>query len=121
MNKTELINKIAEQSALEPKIVEKVLNTFEDVVIKKLQNMEQVNLTGFVSFSARERSARKGVDPRNPSRIIDIPAVVVPKFKAGKTLKDALKKGKVEKKEDIIETPETQEVVLEKPQETEQE
>ncbi len=96
MNKTQLINTIAEQSNLEPKVVEKVLNTFENVITQKLQKMEQVNLTGFVSFSARERSARKGVDPRNPSQKIDIPAVIVPKFKAGKTLKDALKKSKTE-------------------------
>ncbi|MDO8582048.1 MAG: HU family DNA-binding protein, partial [bacterium] len=50
--------------------------------------------TGFGQFLARHRSARMGVNPQKPSEKMQIPAVIVAKFKAGKGLKDALK-GKV--------------------------
>jgi len=63
-------------------------------VIDQLQQGEDVTLAGFGSFSARERSARMGVNPQNPSERIQIPAVTVPKFKAGKNLKDSLKRKK---------------------------
>jgi len=48
-------------------------------------------LFGFGAFSARIRTARMGVNPKNPTERIHIPEVRVPKFKAGKTLKDSLK------------------------------
>ncbi len=92
MNKIELLNLIAEKSGVDHADVEKVMNTFEDVVIENLQQNKEVTLTGFGTWSAKFRSARMGVDPQNPSERIQIPAVTVPKFKAGKTLKDALKK-----------------------------
>ena len=52
---------------------------------------EEVVLTGFGAFSVKQRAARTGVNPQNPSEKIQIPAVKVPKFKSGKALKDALK------------------------------
>ena len=94
MNKIQLINLIAEKSELETKVVENVINFLEQTVIEKLKTGEEVSLHGFGVFSARERTARMGVNPRNPSEKIQIPAVTVPKFKAGKTLKDALKMNK---------------------------
>ena len=92
MNKPDLINAIANKSDLEKNTVEKLLQAFESVVIETLRSKEDVTLTGFGTFSAKTRHARMGVNPRNPSERIQIPEVVVPKFKAGKTLKDALKK-----------------------------
>ena len=91
MNKPELINLIAEKSGLEKSAVEKFLQTFETVVIENLKKGEDVTLAGFGTFSAKQRHARMGVNPQRPSEKIEIPAVVVPKFKAGKTLKDSLK------------------------------
>ncbi len=68
-----------------------MLDSFENITIETLQQGGEVTLTGFGTFSARVRSSRGGVNPQNPSERIQIPEVTVPKFKAGKALKDALK------------------------------
>ena len=93
MNKVELTEKISEKLGVTKKQVEDMLNAFEEVVIATLQQGVDVTLTGFGSFSAKRREARMGVNPKNPTEKIQIPAVTVPKFKAGKSLKDALKHG----------------------------
>lgn len=92
MNKAELIDKIAEKVGVDKKDVTKVMEGFEAVVVKSLQEGKEVTLTGFGTWLAKYRSARGGVNPQNPSERIQVPAVTVPKFRAGKTLKDALKK-----------------------------
>lgn len=92
MNKLELINLISEKSGVPKKQVEDTLDTFEKIIYETLNNGQEVTLTGFGTFSARLRSARLGVNPQKPEEKIQIPAVIVPKFKAGKALKDALKK-----------------------------
>ncbi|MBU0731562.1 HU family DNA-binding protein [Patescibacteria group bacterium] len=91
MNKADLINTISNKSSLSRKDVETVLDTFEETVMETIKSGDDVTLTGFGTFSARQRSARMGVNPQNPSEKIQIPAVTVPKFKAGKALKDYLK------------------------------
>jgi len=91
MKKFELINAISEKIQLDKKSVEKVLDTFEEITMATIKNGGEVVLTGFGAFSARQRKGREGVNPRNPSEKITIPSVLVPKFKAGKVLKDALK------------------------------
>ena len=92
MNKAQLIETIAIKAGVSKKEAEDVLQALEDLVIERLRDHKEVTLTGFGTFSARVRHARKGVNTQKPSERIDIPEVVVPKFKAGKTLKDALKK-----------------------------
>ncbi|RJQ34003.1 HU family DNA-binding protein [Candidatus Parcubacteria bacterium] len=92
MNKAQLVESIAIKAGVSKKEAEDVLQALEDLVIERLKDRKEVTLTGFGTFSARVRHARKGVNPQKPSERIDIPEVVVPKFKAGKTLKDALKK-----------------------------
>jgi DNA-binding protein HU-beta len=91
MNKTEFIAAIAESAAVEKTLVEKIFNLFEGTITQELKKGNEVSITGFGTFSAKQRAARVGVNPRNPSVKIQIAAVTVPKFKAGKTLKDALK------------------------------
>lgn len=91
MNKVALAEKIVEKTGLNKKNVEEMLETFEEVVTETLKSGEEVTLTGFGTFSAKIRTARMGVNPQNPSQRIQIPEVIVPKFKAGKALKDALK------------------------------
>ncbi len=91
MNKVILAENISRQTGLNKKEIEKVLDAFEDAVIDALKKGEEVTLTGFGTFSARTRSARMGVNPQKPSERIQIPQVIVPKFKSGKALKDALK------------------------------
>ncbi|OGY80060.1 MAG: hypothetical protein A3B74_05430 [Candidatus Kerfeldbacteria bacterium RIFCSPHIGHO2_02_FULL_42_14] len=91
MHKSDLIEALAERTGLSKKQVESFLEAFQVFVIEKLKAKEEITLTGFGTFSAKTRGSRMGVNPQNPSQKIQIPEVVVPKFKAGKALKDALK------------------------------
>lgn len=93
MNKAELSEKVASKVSLTKKQVEDVFEAMEEMIISTLKTGGEVTLTGFGTFSARVRSARMGVNPQKPSERIQIPQVTVPKFKAGKALKDALKVG----------------------------
>ena len=90
MKKAQLIEKIANKAGIGKKDVERVLDAFENVTIDALLEKDEITLTGFGTFSARFRSARMGVDPRNPKQKIQMPEMSVPKFKAGKALKDAV-------------------------------
>ncbi len=91
MNKAELANRIAARLNLPKKTAEDVVELFEEIITAELVAGGEVTIAGFGTFSARERAGRKGVNPQNPSETIDIPSVTVPKFKAGKALKDSLK------------------------------
>jgi DNA-binding protein HU-beta len=91
MNKVELSEAIANKVGLTKNQIVKILDVFEEVTTQELKKGQEVTLTGFGTFSARHRSARMGVNPQKPSEKIQIHAVTVPKFKAGKALKDALK------------------------------
>ena len=91
MNKAELISRISEKVGVSKKQAEDVIDAFEEITIETLKQKGEVTLTGFGTFVSKERSARAGVNPQNPSERIQVPAVTIPKFRAGKTLKDALK------------------------------
>ena len=92
MHKAELIEAVALKAGVGRKDAEAVMDALENLIIERLKMGKEVTMTGFGTFSARTRNARMGVNPQNPKERIEIPTVVVPKFKAGKTLKDALKK-----------------------------
>ena len=91
MNKADFAQALAEKLNVSKREGEDFLNAFVDVVTATLKSGGEVVLTGFGAFSVKARAARTGVNPQNPSQKINIPAVKVPKFKAGKALKDALK------------------------------
>jgi DNA-binding protein HU-beta len=91
MNKAELALKLSERLNVPKRSSEQFLETFEQLIMSALKEGQEVTIAGFGTFSARTRSARMGVNPRNPSQKIQVPEVRVPKFKAGKGLKDALK------------------------------
>ncbi|PIT86347.1 MAG: HU family DNA-binding protein [Candidatus Magasanikbacteria bacterium CG10_big_fil_rev_8_21_14_0_10_43_6] len=91
MNKAALAQAIADKVGASRKESEEMVNAFVRIVITELQKGETVNIAGFGQFSAKTRAGRIGVNPQNPTQKIQIPPVTVPKFKAGKALKDALK------------------------------
>jgi len=91
MNKAEFTQALADKAGTSKKDAETMLNAFVTVVTDTLKADDVVAITGFGAFSAKMRAARVGVNPQNPTQKINIPAVNVPKFKAGKGLKDALK------------------------------
>ncbi|PIP60350.1 integration host factor [Candidatus Uhrbacteria bacterium CG22_combo_CG10-13_8_21_14_all_47_17] len=92
MNKAELINTLSERVGITKKQAEDLVEGFVDTVTETLQKGGEVNIAGFGAFTAKTRAARMGVNPQKPTEKIHIPAVTVPKFKAGKGLKDALKR-----------------------------
>ncbi len=89
MNKTELVEAIAEKSQLTKKDSETALKAFIDVVTEALKNGDKIQLVGFGTFEVAERAARDGRNPQT-GEAMEIPAARVPKFKAGKSLKDAV-------------------------------
>ncbi|UTR14625.1 HU family DNA-binding protein [Salipaludibacillus sp. LMS25] len=90
MNKTELINAVAEKTDLSKKDATSAVDAVFDVITGSLQKSEKVQLIGFGNFEVRERAARKGRNPQTGEEI-EIPASNVPAFKPGKALKDAVK------------------------------
>jgi len=93
MNKAELVAVIAESSDLTNADAAKAVNAFIDTVTKVLSEGETVVLPGFGTFATSERAARTGRNPQT-GEAIEIKASTIPKFKAGKGLKDQVKAGK---------------------------
>ncbi len=91
MNKAELASRLADKLDISKKLAEDFIETFEEIVTRALVYGDEVTIAGFGTFSSRMRKGRIGVNPQNPSEKIEIPSVLVPKFKAGKALKDTLK------------------------------
>lgn len=87
MNKTELIEAMAKEASLSKKDATAALDAFTGVVSKELKKKGKVQLIGFGTFETAKRAARTGKNPQT-GEAIKIPATVVPKFKAGKGLKD---------------------------------
>ena len=92
MNKSELVEAIAQGSGVTKADANRVLDTFMMTVTDALKSGDQVVLPGFGSFSTGNRSARTGRNPQTGQEI-QIKASRVAKFKAGKTLKEAVQKG----------------------------
>lgn len=92
MNKVELAMKIADKCSLSKKQAGEVIEYLTAVITETIKGGGEVTIAGFGTFSAKKRAGRVGVNPQRPTEKIQIPPVTVPKFKAGKTLKDALKK-----------------------------
>lgn len=91
MNKQDLIDALANKMGTGKTEAEKALESFVAVVTDALKNGQEVNISGFGAFVVMARSARMGVNPQHPEQKIQIPATKVPKFRAGKGLKEAVR------------------------------
>ncbi len=89
MNKSELIDAIADHAALTKADAGKALDGMIAAIESALQSGDSVTLVGFGTFSVKERAARTGRNPKS-GETIQIAASKVPGFKAGKNLKDAM-------------------------------
>jgi DNA-binding protein HU-beta len=89
MSREELIAKAAADAGVNKTVAAEVLKSFLDSITNALASGEKVSLVGFGTFSVGERKARTGKIP-GTNKEIQIPAAKVPKFKAGKNLKDAV-------------------------------
>ena len=89
MNKSELIEHIAQQAELSKAAASRALEAVIDGVKATLKKNGSVSIVGFGTFAVTKRPARSGRNPRTGAAI-KIKAAKVPKFRAGKALKDAL-------------------------------
>ena len=89
MNKTELIEHIAKSADISKAAAARSLDAVIDAVTTRWKNNDSVTLVGFGTFSVGERAARSGRNPRT-GEVIKIKSAKVPKFRAGKLLKDAV-------------------------------
>jgi DNA-binding protein HU-beta len=90
MNKAQLIEAVAKQAKVTKVDAEQVLNTALDTIKKSVKKGEDVTLIGFGTFTKSKRKARIGRNPQT-GKEIKIPAMTVPKFRAGREFKDALR------------------------------
>ena len=89
MNKSDLIDAIADSAGLSKADAGRALDGFVDAITGALKAGQSVSLVGFGTFSVRDRAARTGRNPRT-GETIEIAASKNPAFKAGKALKDAV-------------------------------
>ncbi len=90
MNKSELIDAVADRADLSKAAAGRAVDALVAAVTEALQQGEQISLVGFGTFAVRERAARSGRNPQT-GESITIEASRTPVFKAGKALKDAVK------------------------------
>lgn len=90
MNKTELINAIAEKANLSKVQARAALDATINTISEQLANGDKVALIGFGTFAVSEKTARTGINPRTKEKI-EIPARKAVKFKAGAELNDVVK------------------------------
>jgi len=89
VTKADLVNAMAEKAGLNKTDAEGALKAFTEVVTEALKAGDKVAMVGFGTFSVGDRAARTGQNPQTGEKI-QIAAARVPKFKAGKALKDAV-------------------------------
>ncbi|MBA7667636.1 DNA-binding protein HU [subsurface metagenome] len=90
MNKAELVEEVAGQTGLTKKISREAVGAIISVITDSLTREEKVTLVGFGTFRVRERKARRGRNPQT-GETIQIRAKKVPKFKAGKNFREAVR------------------------------
>jgi len=89
-NKMDLVEKVASTIGCTKADGERAVETIIDMITNKLKDGDEVSIAGLGIFEAKTRAGRMGRNPRTGATI-QIKAMKVPKFRASKTLKDALK------------------------------
>ncbi len=90
MNKAEIINKVHEELDVTKADAERAVETVISCIIDQLKDGNEVSIAGLGIFSAKMRNARTARNPRT-GEPIEVPAMRVPKFRAAKALKEAVK------------------------------
>jgi len=89
MNKAQLVEEVVNQTGLTKKTSREAIDVVTSVITDSLARQEKVTLVGFGTFQVVERKARRGRNPQT-GETIQIPAKRVPKFKAGKDLREVV-------------------------------
>jgi len=90
VTKQEFVERVAQKSGLGRREAGEAVDAVIEAITDALKNREEV---AFGKFTTQHRAARQGVNPRNPSEKVQIPAAWVPKFSAGSSLKQAVRSG----------------------------
>jgi DNA-binding protein HU-beta len=93
VTKQEFVDAVAQKSGLNRREAGQAVEAVLETITEALRQRDTVAFTGFGKFATSERKARMGVNPRNPSQKVHIPAATVPKFTAGSTLKQTVRGG----------------------------
>jgi len=90
VNKAELVNEVSGEVGLSKRETQKVVDAIIGTIGDTLAAGEKVTLVGFGTFRVRSRKARRGVNPQT-RQSIQIPAKKVPRFSAGKVLREKVR------------------------------
>ena len=93
MTKQEFVERVSQRAGIGRREAGQAVDAVLDSITDALKNGEEINFTGFGKFSTQHPAARQGVNPRNPSEKVQIPAATVPRFSAGSQLKQAVRGG----------------------------
>jgi DNA-binding protein HU-beta len=93
VTKQEFVERVQSKSNLGRREAAEAVDAVIEAITEALKNGEEVAFTGFGKFTTQHRAERQGVNPRDPSQKVTIPAARVPKFSAGSTLKQAVRSG----------------------------
>jgi DNA-binding protein HU-beta len=93
VTKQEFVDQVASKTNMSRREARDAVDAVLDSITDTLKSGGEINFTGFGKFSTQHRKERQGVNPRNPSEKVTIPAATVPKFSAGSSLKQAVKSG----------------------------
>jgi DNA-binding protein HU-beta len=91
VTKEEFVERVASRADLSKREAADVVDAVLEAIAETLQSGGEVSFTGFGKFSTRYRKERQGVNPRNPTEKLTIPAATVPRFSAGSQLKQAVR------------------------------
>jgi len=93
VTKQEFVDQVASKTNMSRREAADAVEAVLESITDTLKNGGEINFTGFGKFSTQHRKERQGVNPRNPTEKVTIPAATVPKFSAGSSLKQAVKSG----------------------------
>jgi len=93
VTKQEFVDRVASKGNMSRREAADAVDAVLDSITDALRQHQEVNFTGFGKFSTQHRKERQGVNPRNPTEKVTIPAATVPKFSAGSSLKQAVRGG----------------------------
>ena len=91
MTKQEFVDRLASKADLTKQDAANAVDAMLDLITDTLKSGGDVAFTGFGKFRTAHRAERQGVNPRNPSQKVTIPAARVPRFSAGSSLKQAVR------------------------------
>lgn len=90
MTKRDLIEVLANETKYNKKETREFIEKFAEIVTRTVKKGEKVSVTGFGTFDLGKRASRRGRDPQT-GEIIRIPEMKMPRFRAGKNLKESVR------------------------------